>query len=102
MPKATGDRVVGGSVNNTGCLWVSVDAVGNDTVLAKITQLVADAQMRKPAVQAQADRVAGYFVPSVVVIAVAACAAWLCACAAGIIPSSLISGAGTSSSLSLS
>ena len=54
VQKQVGDAVVGGSVNGSGVMWVTVGAVGNDTVLAKIMKLVSEAQMRKPAVQAQA------------------------------------------------
>jgi len=94
VPKAAADAVVGGSVNGSGVLWVSVGAVGNDTVLAKIMRLVSEAQMRKPAVQAQADRVAAHFVPAVVIVALATYLAWVIAVAWKIVPQALIDFAG--------
>ena len=53
VQKEAHDKAVGGSVNGNGVLWVRVNAVGADSVLSKIMKLVSDAQMRKPAVQAQ-------------------------------------------------
>lgn len=94
IPKQKGDLVVGGSVNGSGVVWTSVHAVGKDTLLAKITKLVAEAQMRKPAVQAQADRVASYFVPVVVIIAIITFVSWMCAISMGLVSQAMVEIAG--------
>jgi len=65
VPKAEGAQVIGGTLNCSGALWVRVGAVGNETVLAKIMKVVSDAQMRRPDVQAFADRISSVFVPAV-------------------------------------
>ncbi|MFH1569286.1 MAG: heavy metal translocating P-type ATPase [Gemmatimonadota bacterium] len=79
MPVARepGDRVIGGSLNRQGLLLVRATRVGRDTVLAQIVRLVEQAQEGKAPIARLADVVAGYFVPAVMVIAVAAAAAWL-------------------------
>ena len=51
VTKRAGDTVVGGTMNRSGVLWVEVRAVGQETVLSHIMQVVANAQMRRPAVQ---------------------------------------------------
>jgi Cu+-exporting ATPase len=76
VAKAPGDRVVGGTVNQTGSVTFVARAVGRDTVLAQIVQLVEEAQGQKAPVQALADRVAGVFVPIVIAVAVAAFVVW--------------------------
>jgi len=75
--KAVGDAVVGGTVNQTGALTVVATKVGADTVLAQIVLMVEEAQGSKAPVQKLADRVAGVFVPSVIVVAALTLAAWL-------------------------
>jgi Cu+-exporting ATPase len=72
-----GDAVVGASVNASGRLVVEATRVGADTALARIAQLVTDAQSGKAAVQRLADRVSAVFVPVVIVIAVATLGFWL-------------------------
>ncbi len=74
--KTTGDRVTGGTVNQTGGFVMRAEQVGGDTLLARIVQLVADAQRSRAPVQGLADRVAGIFVPVVVAIALLAFAVW--------------------------
>jgi Cu+-exporting ATPase len=74
--KTVGDRVTGGTVNQTGGFVMRAEQVGGDTLLARIVQLVADAQRSRAPVQGLADRVAGIFVPVVVAIALAAFAVW--------------------------
>ncbi|MFI7220259.1 heavy metal translocating P-type ATPase [Micromonospora maritima] len=69
--------VAGGTVNTGGRLVVRATRVGEDTRLAQITRLVADAQAGKARVQRLADTIAGIFVPFVLVLAVATAAAWL-------------------------
>jgi len=76
VPKAEGAQVIGGTLNCSGALWVRVGAVGNETVLAKIMKVVSDAQMRRPDVQAFADRISSVFVPAVVALALLTWASW--------------------------
>ena len=75
--KATGDEVIGGTLNADGTLLVRATRVGSDTALAQIVRLVAEAQSSKAPVQRMADRVAGVFVPVVMAIAVLTLAGWL-------------------------
>ena len=74
---ALGDHVVGGTVSVGGRLMVQATKVGHDTQLAHMVRLVENAQNEKAAVQRLADRIAGVFVPAVLVIALATLAAWL-------------------------
>ena len=79
VAKTMRDTVVGGTLNGSGTLVVRADRVGADTMLARIVGLVADAQRSRAPVQGLADRVAGWFVPAVLAVAVAAFAAWMLA-----------------------
>ena len=74
--KADGDRVIGGTVNQNGALVVRAEKVGRDTMLARIVDMVARAQRSRAPVQRLADRVAGWFVPAVIAVAIIAFAAW--------------------------
>ena len=74
--KWPGESVIGGTVNQTGSLKVTAEKVGSDTVLAQIIRLVQEAQGSKAPVQKLADRVAGVFVPVVIVIAAVTFVAW--------------------------
>ncbi|MBX3471005.1 MAG: heavy metal translocating P-type ATPase, partial [Planctomycetes bacterium] len=76
VPKAVGDRVVGGTRNGEGPLVVEAERVGADTELARIVRLVAQAQGSKAGVERTADRVSGALVPVVLGIALAAGLAW--------------------------
>ena len=76
VAKAAGDTVTGGTVNGTGSLVMTARAVGADTMLARIVRMVSDAQRSRAPIQAIADRVSGWFVPSVVLIAVATFIVW--------------------------
>ncbi len=76
VEKTVGDRVIGGTVNQTGSFLMVAERVGQDTVLARIVNMVADAQRSRAPIQKVVDRVAGYFVPAVVVIAVLTFLAW--------------------------
>jgi len=69
VEKKTGDRVTGGTVNGTGGFILRADKVGADSLLARIVQMVADAQRSRAPIQGLADKVAGVFVPAVVAIA---------------------------------
>ena len=76
VEKQTGDRVIGGSMNYNGAMEVEVTHVGSDTTLSKIIRMIEDAQGRKAPISKLADTVAGYFVPAVMVIALAAALMW--------------------------
>jgi Cu+-exporting ATPase len=76
IAKSPGDEVIGATVNGTGGLLIEARRVGADTVLSQIVQMVAQAQRSRAPVQKLVDRVAAYFVPSVVVAAVIAFIAW--------------------------
>ncbi|MBT6093350.1 MAG: heavy metal translocating P-type ATPase, partial [Rhodospirillaceae bacterium] len=68
---------IGGAVNGNGALTISISRIGADTVLARIIQMVEDAQAGKPQIQKIADRIAGVFVPSVMAVSVLTFIAWL-------------------------
>lgn len=76
VAKSSGDEVTGGTVNQTGTLVMRATRVGQATVLAQIVQMVGEAQRSRAPIQRLADVVAGYFVPAVVLAAVATFAAW--------------------------
>ena len=77
VEKAPSDKVTGGTLNRTGSLVMEVRKVGADTMLARIVQLVAEAQRTRAPIQGMADRVAAWFVPGVVAIAALTFLAWL-------------------------
>jgi Cu+-exporting ATPase len=74
--KGPGDRVVGGTLNGSGGLVMRAEQVGSETLLARIVQLVAEARRSRAPIQRLADRVAGIFVPAVMLVAAASFAAW--------------------------
>lgn len=76
VEKNPGDRVVGATVNGTGSFVLKAERVGAETLLARIVRMVADAQRTRAPIQKLADRVAGWFVPAVVSIAVATAIVW--------------------------
>jgi len=76
VEKAPGASVIGATLNGTGSLVVEARRVGADTLLARIVQLVAEAQRSRAPVQKLADRVASWFVPAVLLVATATFAAW--------------------------
>lgn len=69
VAKKSGDRVIGATVNGTGSILMRAEKVGADTVLARIVQMVAEAQRSRAPIQRLADTVSGYFVQSVLAIA---------------------------------
>ena len=75
--KTEGDNVIGGSINVSGILYVRITKVGEDTTLSKIIKFVEDAQGKKAPISKLADKVAGVFVPVVILIAIAAAVVWL-------------------------
>ncbi len=76
VEKRPGDRVVGSTVNGNGALVIEAERVGSETLLARIVAMVAEAQRSRAPIQRLADVVAGYFVPAVVLIAVATFVVW--------------------------
>ncbi|MBL8217974.1 MAG: cadmium-translocating P-type ATPase [Bryobacterales bacterium] len=76
VEKTEGAKVTGGTVNGTGSLVMKAERVGADTLLARIVQVVSEAQRSRAPIQRLADRAAAWFVPSVVAVAVAAFFAW--------------------------
>jgi P-type Cu+ transporter len=76
VAKAVGSRVFAGTVNHTGLLKCTATGIGRETVLAGIVRLVAAAQGSKPPVQKLVDRVAGKFVPAVIVISAITLIGW--------------------------
>jgi Cu+-exporting ATPase len=76
VTKTTGDSVIGGTLNQTGALVIRADRIGADTMLARIVQMVSEAQRSRAPIQRLADRVAGWFVPLVIAAALLAFAAW--------------------------
>ena len=76
VSKNKGDRVIGATVNGTGSFIMEADKVGVETLLHGIIQLVAEAQRSKAPIQKLADKVAAYFVPVVVAVALLTFFAW--------------------------
>jgi Cu+-exporting ATPase len=76
VEKDAGSRVTGGTINGTGTIVVRADRVGADTLLAQIVRMVSEAQRSRAPIQKLADRVAAWFVPAVVLVAILAFAAW--------------------------
>jgi heavy metal translocating P-type ATPase len=76
VTKAEGDSVIGGAINATGGFVMRAERVGRDTLLSRIVAMVAAAQRSRAPIQRTADRVAGVFVPAVIVIALVAFTVW--------------------------
>ena len=74
--KASGDKVIGATLNTGGALVIRSERIGSETVLSQIVQMVAQAQRSKAPMQRMADGVAGYFVLAVVAVAVATFFVW--------------------------
>jgi Cu+-exporting ATPase len=74
--KSTGDPVIGGTVNTTGGFVMAATKVGSETLLARIVQMVGEAQRSRAPVQRLADLVASWFVPIVVLVAILTFVAW--------------------------
>ena len=86
VPKGVCSRVVGGTLNGGGVLWIQVAACAADSTLAQIAAVVADAQHRRPKVQAFADTVSRYFVPVIVGLALLTYLCWTLAGSLGMLP----------------
>ncbi|MEJ7731149.1 MAG: heavy metal translocating P-type ATPase [Polyangiaceae bacterium] len=76
VEKGVGDAVVGATVNGTGALVIRAERVGGDTLLAQIVRMVSAAQRSRAPIQRLADRVSGWFVPSVLLVAAVTFAVW--------------------------
>jgi len=76
VEKAAGSRLIGGTVNGTGSLVMQAERVGADTLLAQIVRLVAEAQRSRAPIQKLADRVAAWFVPAVIAVAILTFIVW--------------------------
>jgi len=76
VEKERGAKLTAGTVNGTGTLLMRAERVGADTLLAQIVRMVAEAQRSRAPIQRVADRISGWFVPAVVLIALATFVAW--------------------------
>jgi Cu+-exporting ATPase len=76
VSKGEGDRLIGGTVNQSGGLIMRAEKIGRDTMLARIVAQVAKAQRSRAPIQRLADQVAGWFVPAVILAALLAFVAW--------------------------
>ena len=77
VEKTTASRVIGATVNGNGALVMRAERVGSETMLAQIVQMVSQAQRTRAPIQRLADKVAGWFVPAVIAIAVVTFIAWV-------------------------
>jgi Cu+-exporting ATPase len=77
VEKVRGDRVTGGTLNGNGSFDMGVDRTGAETTLSQIVAMVAEAQRSRAPIQALADKVSAYFVPTVMLVAVLAFLVWL-------------------------
>ena len=76
VTKSVGDKLIGGTINQTGGFVMRADKVGRDTVLSRIVDMVAAAQRSRAPIQRLADQVSGWFVPVVIGVAILAFVAW--------------------------
>ena len=76
VTKEAGDKVIGGTLNASGGFVMRAEKIGSETMLARIVQMVADAQRSRAPIQRLADQVSGWFVPAVIAVSVLAFAAW--------------------------
>ncbi len=76
VSKEPGSKVIGGTLNASGSFIMKAEKVGRDTMLARIVQMVAEAQRSRAPIQRLADQVSGWFVPLVILVAIAAFVAW--------------------------
>jgi P-type Cu+ transporter len=77
VEKSPGSKVIGATINGTGSLVMQAERVGSETLLARIVQLVGQAQRSRAPIQRLADRVSAWFVPTVVAVAAVTFVAWL-------------------------
>ncbi len=77
VEKTQGSKVIGGTVNQTGAFIMRAEKLGSQTLLSQIVRMVAEAQRSRAPIQSLADKVAGYFVPAVVLVAVLTFVGWI-------------------------
>ncbi len=77
VEKVSGDRVIGATVNQTGSFVMKTEKIGSETLLSQIVHMVAEAQRSRAPIQSLADKVSGYFVPAVIVIAAVTFMIWM-------------------------
>lgn len=77
VEKTAGDEVIGGTINKQGVLQVQATRIGRDTFLSQVIKMVEEAQSSRVPIQEFADRVTGYFVPVVLILAAGAFASWM-------------------------
>ena len=77
VAKLAGDSVVGATINQTGAFLMKAEKTGSETLLSRIVQMVAEAQRSRAPIQRLADRVSGWFVPAVVLVAVLTFIGWM-------------------------
>ena len=70
-------KVIGGTINRSGALVIRAEKIGRDSMLARIVEMVAEAQRSRAPIQRMADKVAGWFVPAVIAVALLAFAGWV-------------------------
>jgi Cu+-exporting ATPase len=76
VEKTKGSKITGGTVNGNGSFIMRAERVGSDTLLAQIVRMVSEAQRSRAPIQRLADRVSSYFVPAVILLAIATFAIW--------------------------
>jgi Cu+-exporting ATPase len=76
VEKSAGAKVIGGTVNQTGSFIIRAEKLGTETLLAQIVRMVSEAQRSRAPIQSLADKVSGYFVPAVVLVAVLTFIGW--------------------------
>ncbi len=76
VEKSTGDTVIGGTLNGRGMLIIQAQKIGAETMLARIVQMVAEAQRSRAPIHRLADRVSSWFVPAVIAVATMAFVVW--------------------------
>jgi len=76
VERAPGDKVIGGTINQTGGFVMRAEKLGSQTLLAQIVRMVAEAQRSRAPIQSLADKVSGYFVPAVVLVAIVTLVVW--------------------------
>ena len=76
VEKTVGDKVIGGTINGRRSFVMKAEKIGSDTLLAQIVRMVSEAQRSRAPIQRLVDVVSGYFVPAVIVVAIAAFAVW--------------------------
>ncbi len=77
VAKEPGAKVIGGTLNGTGALLIRAEHIGSDTMLARIVQMVAEAQRSRAPIQRLADLASSWFVPAVILVAIGAFVLWM-------------------------